>query len=163
MKCMSSVSNGVKINDKPCGEIRSLRGLRQGDPLFPYLFIICTEGMSALIHSSVQRQRLRGVAASSGGPSVSHLFFADDSLIFGRASLEECAKIQRVLQIYEQSSGQKLNRSKTSLFFSPNTADELMESIKAMFGANEIRPHESYLGLPSLVGRSKSNTFTNLK
>ena len=103
------------------------------------------------------------MAASSGGPSVSHLLFADDSLIFGRASLEECAKIQRVLQIYEQSSGQKLNRSKTSLFFSPNTADELMESIKAMFGANEIQPHESYLELPSLVGHSKSNTFTNLK
>ena len=98
-----------------------------------------------------------------GGLSVSLLFFVDDSLIFGRASLEECVEIQRVLQVYEQSSGQKLNRLKTSLFFSPNTADELKESIKAMFGASEIRPHESYLGLPSLVGRSKSNTFTNLK
>ena len=53
---------------------------------------------------------------------------------------------------YEQSSGQQLNRSKTSLFFSPNTADEIKELIKTMFGANLIRPHESYLGLPSLVG-----------
>ncbi|XP_050259802.1 uncharacterized protein LOC126704853 [Quercus robur] len=103
------------------------------------------------------------MAASGGGPSMSHLFFADDSLIFGRASLEECAEIQRVLQVYEQSSEKKLNWSKTSLFFSPNVADELKESIKAMFSANEIWPHESYLELPSLVGRSKSNTFINLK
>ena len=66
-------------------------------------------------------------------------------------------------KVYEQSSGQQLNQSKTSLFFSPNTADELKESIKAMFGASEIRPHESYLRLPSLVGRSKNNTFANLK
>lgn len=103
------------------------------------------------------------MAASGGGPRVSHLFFAHDSLIFGRALLEECAKIQRVLQVYEQLSGQQLNRLKTSLFFSPNIADELKESIKAMFGASEIRPHESYLGLPSLVGPSKNNTFAKLK
>ena len=106
MRCVSSVYYAVKINGKPCGEIRSSRGLRQGDPLFPYLFIICVEGLSALIHSSVQRQRLKGVAASRGGLSVSHLFFADDSLIFGRASLEECAEIQRVLHVYEKSLGQ---------------------------------------------------------
>ena len=93
MRCVSSISYAVKINGKPCGEIRSLRGLRQGDPFSPYLFIICVKGLSALIHSLVQRQRLRGVAASSGGPRVSHLFFADDSLIFGRASLEECVEI----------------------------------------------------------------------
>ena len=75
----------------------------------------------------------------------------------------ECNEIQRILQVYETSSGQQLNRSKTSLFFSPNTDISTKESIKAMFGAQVIRPHESYLGLPSLVGKSKRNTFAQLK
>ena len=99
MRCVSLVSYAVRINGKPCGEIHPTSGLRQGDPLSPYLFLICVEGLSALIHNLVQRQRLRGVAASGGGPRVCHLFFADDSLIFGRATLEECAEIQRVLQV----------------------------------------------------------------
>ena len=58
-----------------------------------------------------------------------------------------------VLQVYEKSYGQQLNQSKTSLFFSPNTDMGTKESIKAMFGAQVIQPHESYLGLPSLVGK----------
>ncbi|KAL4627161.1 hypothetical protein ACB092_05G147900 [Castanea dentata] len=106
---------------------------------------------------------LRGVAASARGPRISHLFFADDSLIFGRATTMECNEIQRILQVYETSSGQQLNRSKSSLFFSPNTEMSTKESIKAMFGAQVIRAHESYLGLPSLVGKSKRNTFAQLK
>ena len=108
-------------------------------------------------------QQINGFSICRGCPLITHIFFANDSLIFGKAMLEECAEIQRVLQVYEQSSGQQLNRSKTSLFFSPNTADELKESIRAMFGVSEIQPHESYLRLPSLVGRSKNNTFANLK
>ena len=68
-----------------------------------------------------------------------------------------------MLQVYEESSGQQLNRSKTSLFFSPNTDHDTKEAIKAMFGAQVIKPHESYLGLPSLVGKSKRNTFAQLK
>ncbi|XP_023902052.1 uncharacterized protein LOC112013903 [Quercus suber] len=75
----------------------------------------------------------------------------------------ECNEIQRILQVYETSFGQQLNRSKTSLFFSPNTDMSTKESIKAMFGAQVIRAHESYLGLPSLVGKSKRNTFAQLK
>ena len=65
--------------------------------------------------------------------------------------------------MYEASSGQQLNRNKTSLFFSHNTTIGVRDTIKTMFGAQVIKPHESYLGLPSLVGRSKRNTFTQLK
>ena len=75
----------------------------------------------------------------------------------------ECNEIQRILQVYETSSGQQLNRSKTSLFFSPNTEMSTKESIKAMFGTQVIRAYESYLGLPSLVGKLKRNTFAQLK
>ncbi|XP_075645808.1 uncharacterized protein LOC142616967 [Castanea sativa] len=65
----------------------------------------------------------------------------------------ECQEIQRILHVYEASSGQQLNRSKTSMFFSRNTDSATKESIKTMFGAQLIKPHESYLGFPSLANK----------
>uniref|UniRef100_A0A7N2RBZ2 RNase H type-1 domain-containing protein n=1 Tax=Quercus lobata TaxID=97700 RepID=A0A7N2RBZ2_QUELO len=64
---------------------------------------------------------------------------------------------------YEQASGQQLIQAKTSLFFSKNTPSEVQEEIKNKFGAQLIKQHEKYLGLPSLVGRNKRNTFNSIK
>lgn len=121
------------------------------------------EGLSALINKAVQNKSIHRVAASARGPKISHLFFADDSLIFGKATIGECEEILRVLQVYEESPGQQLNRTKTSIFFSRNTNRATKEAIRVQFGAQIIKSHESYLGLPSLVGHSKRNTFAQLK
>ena len=77
--------------------------------------------------------------------------------------MSEATEIQRILKVYELSSNQQLNCTKTSLYFSPNIDVGTKERVKAMFGAQVIKPHESYLGLPSLVGRSKNTTFAKLK
>ena len=106
---------------------------------------------------------LSSVATCPRGPKISHLFFANDSLIFCKANIEECSTLEEILDIYEGSTGQQLNREKTSLFFSQNTPQEIQEAIKNRFGADIIRQHEAYFGLPSLVGRSKCNTFRALK
>ena len=70
--------------------------------------------------------------------------------------------LQRVLRVCECASGQQLNRTKTSLFFSSNTPMDIQEIIKERFGAQVIKHHEKYLGLPSLVGRNKKNTFNSI-
>lgn len=106
---------------------------------------------------------MEGVSICRGGPTISHLFFADDSIIFCKVTSEDCDALQKVLNTYELASGQQLNRAKTSLFFSPNTDVGLQEDIKARFGAQVIKQHEKYLGLPSLVGRNKKNTFRDIK
>ena len=64
---------------------------------------------------------MEGLVIYWGGPRLSHLFFADDNLIFCKASIEERNTLQRILTVYEEASGQQLNRTKTSLFFSSNT------------------------------------------
>ena len=89
MRCVSSVSYTVPINCQPCGHIVPTRGLRQGDPLSPYSFLICAEGLSTLLHKAIQNRALKGVAASTKGPTISHIFFVDDSLIFERAVVRE--------------------------------------------------------------------------
>ena len=98
-----------------------------------------------------------------GGPRLSHLFFANDSLIFCKAMLKQCDELQRLPVVYEKASGQKLNRAKTSLFFNSNTSREVQEEIKNQFGAQIIKQHDKYLGLPSLVGRNKRTTFNAIK
>ena len=125
MQCISSVTYDVRINGKPSGHIIPTRGLRQGDPLSPYLFLLCAEGLSALIKKASADGLLEGISVSRGGPCLSHLFFVDDNLIFCKATIEECEVLQRVMSKNEKASGQQLNRSKTSLFFSPNTAKEI--------------------------------------
>ena len=104
-----------------------------------------------------------GIAVCCGGTKLSHLFFVNDSLIFCKASIKECIALQRILNIYEKALGQQLNQAKTSLFFSSNTLGEIREEIKNRFGAQVIKQHENYLGLPSLVGRRKRNTFNEIK
>ena len=163
MKCVTSVSYSVKINGKPRGKIIPSRGIRQGDPLSLYLFLLCAEGLSALIKKLVDMGEMKGVIVCRGAPHLSHLFFADDSIIFCKATIEECNALQRILGVYEQASGQQLNRTKTALFFSKNTPEEIKEEIKNRFGAQVIRQHEKYLGLPSLVGKNKRNTFNDIK
>ena len=106
---------------------------------------------------------LHGVIVCRRGPKILHLFFADDSLIFCRASLEECDSLQRIFQVYEAASGQQLNRMKTSLFFNSNTDTSVKEEIKNRFGAQVIKNHEKYLGLPLMVGRNKRNSFNSIK
>ena len=121
MQCVTSMSYSVRINGKPKGHIVPTKGIRQGDPLSPYLFLLYVEGLSALIKRSVENGELEGLSVCRGGPTISHLFFADDSIIFGKASIEECINLQRLLVVYEHASRQQLNRAKTSLFFSSNT------------------------------------------
>ena len=93
MRYVSLVTYVVRINGHPCDKIQLTRGLRQGDSLSPYLFLIYAEGLSALLHNAVQQKKLKGVVASAKGPKVSHLFFADDSIIFGRAIREDATEI----------------------------------------------------------------------
>ena len=125
MRCVSSVTYSIRINGKPRGRIVPTRGIRQGDSLSPYLFLLCAEGLSSLIRRAVENGVMKGLAISRGGPRLSHLFFADDRLIFCKASMVECNSLQRILQVYEQASRKKLNHAKTSLIFSSNTPGDV--------------------------------------
>ena len=98
---------------------------------------------------------MKGVVACTRGPKISNLFFANDSLIFCRATREDCTNLERTLETYEQALDQQLNRGKTSLFFISNTPQDIQDDIKSSFGAKVIKQRKTYLGLPFLLGKSK--------
>ena len=93
MRRITTVTYSICINRQTRGRIVPSRGLHQRDPLSPYLFLFCAEGLSALLHRAAERQNIHGVAICRRAPRISHLFFADDSLVFCRASLEECNEL----------------------------------------------------------------------
>uniref|UniRef100_A0A2N9IZ60 Reverse transcriptase domain-containing protein n=1 Tax=Fagus sylvatica TaxID=28930 RepID=A0A2N9IZ60_FAGSY len=163
MECVRSVSYSVLINGEPKGYFHPSRGLRQGDPISLYLFLFCAEGLHALLSRAAVSRQLQGLSISRGGPKLTHLFFADDSVLFCRATLMECNTIMEILRKYERASGQQINQDKTTLFFSASTTDITQEEIKHALQLPVIKHYETYLGLPSLVGRSKYASFSQLK
>ena len=82
MVCITMASYLVLIKGDPHGHITPSKGLRQGDPLSPYLFFMCTEGLHGLINKATTNGDIRGVSICHNGPKITHLFFVDDSLIF---------------------------------------------------------------------------------
>ena len=134
MQCITFVTYSLKINGVPTGCRIPTKGLRQGDLLSPYLFLLCAKGLSSLIKNSVDDGVLHGVVASK----ISYLFFTNDSLIFCEASLEECDSLQRLIGLYEKASDHQLNRAKMSLFFSKNTPNDVREEFKSRFDAQVI-------------------------
>ena len=162
MKCLSTVKYAVLFNGTPTDSFSPSRGIRQGDPLSPYLFLLCAEGLTALLHKAELDYSLRGVAVCRNGPKVTHLMFADDYLLFYRASTEECQVVMNILSQYEEASGQKLNSDKTSIFNSSNTPPDTRIAIGNLLGAPNSNSIERYLGLPTFLGRSKIKAFEDL-
>ncbi|GAU30882.1 hypothetical protein TSUD_15680 [Trifolium subterraneum] len=163
MMCVSSVNYSVLMNYERVGPISPGRELRQGDPLSPYLFILVTECLTALIHQAVGRGDLHGVRICRGAPEVSHLLFADDCFLFCRANVVEVNELMRILHTYEQASGQEINLGKSEVFISRNMSHPAKEDLSRILGVRLVLGTNIYLGLPSMVGRSKKAIFSNIK
>ena len=124
MECVRSVKYQVRVNNELTDLFVPSRGLRQGDPLSPYLFLLCAEGLSSLIVHEEEAGNLMGVKVCRDAPSVPHLLFTDDSLILMRADAANATSLRRALDDYCMASGQLVSEVKSSIFFSPCTPVE---------------------------------------
>ncbi|XP_062028495.1 uncharacterized protein LOC133744394 [Rosa rugosa] len=163
MRCVTSVSYAILVNGEATTTVKPTRGIRQGDPLSPYLFILCAEGLSALISQVVHSGSIHGLQMCPQAPTLHHLFFADDSLLFGSATPEECSAFREILNTYERASGQKVNFQKSSVVFSNNVTVATQTALASILEVNCVKEHDRYLGLPLRVGRSKTERFQYIK
>ena len=130
MNCVTIVRYQIKITGELTEQFTPTRGLRQGDPSSPYLFVICAEGLSALLHDAKASGRIGGVKICPTAPMVSHLLFADNSVLLLKAKREEAEALRDILDLYESCSGQCINLDKSAIMFSPNTSVEARNDVK---------------------------------
>ena len=105
MSCISSVSTSLLFNGGSLEPFRPSRGIRQGDPLSSYIFILCMEFLGQLIQEKCEAKVWCLIKSSRSGPSFSHLFFADDLVLFAKENAENCSAIREVLDTFCRCSG----------------------------------------------------------
>lgn len=159
MRCVPSVSFCVRTNGALAERFRPTRGIRQGDPISPYLFLLCSEGLSCLLRGLGPRHISRGVRVSVHAPWVSHLLFADDCIVFTEASQRGADRLKEVLETYNRGSGQMVNREKSAIFFSKNCSSDAKKEVQQCLDIRNVALAEKYLGLPTSVGRATKEVF----
>lgn len=116
-----------------------------------------------MVNAAEEAGRLQGITICANAPSITHLLFADDALLFLKANQENATYLQYVLQVYEACSGQMINKDKSFVLFSKNTCQTAGDEFLSTLGLAQGVRTDKYLGLPIYMGRSRKQTFAYLK
>jgi exonuclease III len=162
-QCITTSSFSILLDGAPYGKFYPTRGLRQGDPLSPFLFILGSEILSRLLLREENLGSLHGVKIARLSPPISHLLFADDVMIFSKANNGEAATILKCLNSYSKWSGQCINFSKSAIFFSRNCKPAIKTSINNILRLPPLPARAKYLGIPLFMDRKKKDSFIELK
>jgi len=152
MACVSSVSYSFPIKGSPKGRMIPSQGLRQGDPLSPYLFILCTEVLSGLCQRVQENGQLPVIKVANGSPLINHLLFADDTMFFCRSNQKSCNRLMDTINRYGEASGQVINFNKSAITFSNKTSLAMKMAAKLTLGISKEGGVGKYLGLPEHFG-----------
>lgn len=163
MGCVTLASYFILINGTPKGHIVPKRGLRQGDCLSPYLFVLCTEGLISLLIKAAHNNTIPKIRVSISAPNLNHLLFANDNVILCKANAYTIVNVQEILIEYEIASGQRINTEKTTMVFSSNTPLSTKQELMSMWTNGTLQQFEKYLNLPPIIGRAKQKAFAAIK
>jgi hypothetical protein len=139
------------------------RGIHQGDPLSPYLFLFVADGLSCLIRKEIECNALREFHICRRAPGISHLLFADDSLLFFEGTVDQGLVIKSILDKYERGTGQLVSLGKCSILYGDKCSPEVQLELKGILKYDTVCFEEKYLGLPVPEGRLKKGKFKSSK
>ena len=132
--CVTASSLLLIWNGRTLPDFTPTCGLRQGDPLSPYLFVICMDFLSHDILKVVELNHWKAVSISRNGLTLSHLFFADDVLLFTKATRSQVVTVEGIVTNFSNMLGLKVNISKPRAFFSATTRRSKIKSMVATTG-----------------------------
>jgi hypothetical protein len=147
MQCVSTVSYSILINGSPSKPFNPSRGLRQGDPLSPYLFLLCADVLSCALLKQEASKHLKGIKIGRANQPLSHLLFADDSFLFFKNDKSSPQTIQNALAWYCSLSGQSINLEKSETYCSPNMFDLEKSNLASLLGVKLVPTPGKYLGI----------------
>lgn len=144
--CISNIPISVLINGSPHQQFTTGKGLRQGDPISPFLFLIVSEALHLMFQSSMNLGRLGSFQLGSNGLKIGHLQFADDTLVFLDESREQVDCLRYLLVLFELVSGLRINFAETSMY--GVAGDTNLDSLASILGCRHDYLPANYLGLP---------------
>ncbi|CAN1141001.1 LINE-1 retrotransposable element ORF2 protein [Linum perenne] len=150
-ECFQASMLSVNINGTSMGYFPAKRGLRQGDPISPYLFVISMEVLNCLFERSVESKRYH-LHPQCKGVSLTHLSFADDFLVFSKANREVIEEVNAVLNRFHQLSGLRFNPEK-SYIYTAGVSVEVGDDLAAVSGFCKGSLPFCYLGVPLIAGK----------
>lgn len=162
MACITTASMNVLWNGEVTDDFAPTRGIRQGDPISPYIFVLCIERLSHGIRKAVNDGGWKPVQLSRNGTALTHLFFADDLLLLAEASTIQAKVLSSVLDSFCYSSGAKVNNTKTQVFFSKNVSHKEAHNIGKLLGYTKSKDLGKYLGMPLLHSRVTKKTYQDI-
>lgn len=120
------------------------------------------EKLSHLILNSVKRKKWRGLKPSRNGPTISHLFYADDLILFSKAEARDCNVVMDILNSFCETSGQKVNILKSKVFVSKNVTRDRIGMIRDTTGIPITKNLGMYLGIPLIHEKVKKDSFKHI-
>lgn len=149
--CISSPTFFVIINGQSYANFTSSRGIRQGCPLSPYLFVLAVNELSLKLQDALQANHLTGILLGPNCPPIHSLMFADDLIICGKANMQEVQAISNILNQFCHESGQIPNWNKSGILFSTNVNMQVKQNIRSIFPAPDIDNSFVHLGHPLVL------------
>jgi len=163
MECVTSVSYSVLVNGIPTDLIVPEKGIRQGDPLAPYLFILCTEILARKIQFACNEGKYDiGCTITRQGTKIPFLAFADDIIIFTKGKETSCKHIKEILDQYCYFFGQIVNYNKSAIQFSKNMKKNQKQKIRELLQIQGNTNIDKYLGCPMIKGKINKETFSEV-
>ncbi|KAL2540715.1 Uncharacterized protein Adt_01693 [Abeliophyllum distichum] len=160
-RCISECHFSVLLNGRPCGFFPSSRGLRQGDPISPSLFILAADYFSRIL--TRQYQQIASMAYRHGGDAlISHLCFADDMIIFANGQKQSIRRVLHCIEHYERASGQLVNRDKSGIILPRRATIQQIHRLEHLTGFRHQQQPVTYLGVPLFKGHRKIFLYDDL-
>ena len=159
--CISNPTFSVLANGEPGDHFASKRGIRQGCPLSPYLFVVAINELSINLQHEMINNNLAGVTLGPSCPPIHSLLFADDLILCGQATMQEATKIKAILHEFCSNSGQTPNLQKSYILFSRNVGTEAKEAIRTIFPVPNLQPNTKHLGHPIIFNHNDRNRAYN--
>ncbi|KAL3813124.1 hypothetical protein ACJIZ3_014392 [Penstemon smallii] len=161
-QCISTCSFSFLISGSPYGFLKPSRGIRQGDPISPYLFIIYSELLSKMLIREETAGHFRGVKIARTSPIISHLLYADDIIVYCRDTMDDVGTIMSVLDKFLMWSGQCINQDKSFVHYSKNVEPEFKHIVDVQVNLKECNHKSKHLGLPFCKPKARVQAFTDV-